>query len=193
MRNLFKYLKKVRRDLLLLLGVALTTHLLIEVVFNNYAGLFKGAHALGQFFSRISLAYVTSFIFYFVVVHLKSERDKENINEYVGKKVYDILTSARLLIQPLLQKNNSKATFRYMQKKELTELLRSIKRDEKEAPLIIGEQNATWVQWYEYLKKSTEDSISEIFARYNHLDTKLIKRLTRIHRSLFFLSIQPSV
>ena len=192
MTKLLKYFLSVRKELLNLLIIAICTYFLIEVVFNQYEEIFNGAYYWGQFFSKISIAYISAFIFYFFVVHIKNERDKENINEFVGHKVFDILTSAHLLIQPLQEKTNKKAKLEYFEFDELKKLLRSIKRNENEAPLRIGGINgrsANWIEWYEYLKDSTLKYIEEIFIRYNHLDTDLVKLLTRIQNSLFFKRI----
>lgn len=189
MRKLIKYFLKVRRELLLLLIIAIVTHLLIEIVFNQYEEIFVGAYYFGQFFSKLSIAYISAFIFYFFVVHIKNERDKENINEYIGHKVFDILTSAHLLIQPFQNKTDKKARFQYFDFEELKKLLHSINRNDNEAPLKVGGingRNANWIEWYEYLKESTLKSIEEIFIRYNHLDSELIKLLTRIQNSMFF-------
>lgn len=186
MKKIFKYFLTVNRSLLFGLVGALFIYFLIELVLNNYSELFPGAHTVGQLFSILSISYIASFIFYFIVVHIKSEEDKENINEYVGYKVYSIITSAHLFIQPLQQTKDKKAKFEDLDLANLKTLLRSINRNSKDAPYIINDQNATWLQWFEYLKESTQSNIKEIFVRYNHLDSKLIRLVTRIENSMFF-------
>ncbi len=101
LKELYKNFKTVRRELLTLLGLSLTVYFLIEFFLIDIPQLFSGGYKLGQFVGKICQSYISAFIFYFIVVHLKSEKDKRNINEYVGQKVYDILTSAHLFIQPL--------------------------------------------------------------------------------------------
>ncbi len=188
MKQIFKYFLKVRPALLILLSVAILTYFSIEFFLIGYPELFKGANKLGQLFSKLSVSYMAAFIFYFIVVHIKNEKDKENINEYVGQKVYSILTSAHLFIQPFLQIENRNASFSDLDLKKLRSLLASIKREAKDAPFSFeGEtENGTWLDWWEYLKESTFKSLKEIFVRYNHIDTKLIKILTRIENSAFF-------
>lgn len=186
MIKLYQYLLKVRKDLLFLLLIAIFTYILIEFWFINYIELFPGAFKVGQFFSKLSISYISAFIFYFIVVHIKSEKDKANVNEFVGHKVYSIITCANLFIQPLLQKDNPKAKFEDFDLNNLKKLLRSIDRNSKEAPYLINNENATWLVWFEYLKNSTFDSINNIFNRYQYVDTNLIKLITRIENSLFF-------
>lgn len=187
MIKLYKYFLKVRKDLLFLLLIAICTYVLIDFWFVHYNELFYGAYEVGQFFSKLSLSYISAFIFYFIVVHIKSEKDKENINEFVGHKVYSIITSATLFIQPFIQREDPKARFENFDLKDLGQLLRSIDRDSREAPFLIENEYASWLIWYEYLKKSTFDSINHIFNRYQHVDTNLIKLITRIENSLFFV------
>jgi len=186
MPKIIKYFLKVRKDLLTILITAILTYFSIELWFNNYSEIFQGANKIGQFISKLSISYISAFIFYFIVVHIKNEKDKENINEYVGYKVYDILTSAHLFIQPFLQIENKKASFDDLEIIKLHTLLASIIRDSKDAPYIVNDKNGTWLDWWEYLKESTFKSFAHIYVRYNHIDTKLIKILTRMENSLFY-------
>jgi len=186
MKQILKYFLKVRKDLLTLLAIAFSTYFIIEFWLNNYSEIFKGASKIGQLFSNLSISYISAFIFYFIVVHIKNEKDKENINEYIGIKVRDILNTSHLFIQPFLQIDNRKASFKDLDIKKLRSLLDSINRYSKDAPYTLNGENATWLQWWEYLKTSTFTSFSEIFIRYNHVDTELIKILTRMENSTFF-------
>jgi hypothetical protein len=186
MRKLYKYFLSARKDLKWLLLLSILTYFLIELVLIRYDELFVGAYIIGQFFSKLSISYISAFVFYFIVVHIKAQKDKENVYEWVGHKAYSIITDAHLFIQPLMQINEKKAKFEDLKENELSQLLKSINRTAKQAPYIVNGENASWLEWYEYLKKSTEDSIDEILVRYAHLDSEFIKILSRIENSLFF-------
>jgi hypothetical protein len=186
MKKTWKLFKKVRTSLLIILIISLSTNLSIELVFKNYHEIFPGANKIGELFSRLSVSYISSFIFYFIVVHAKSESDKENVNEFIGHNVYSIITCAHLFIQPLQQVKEEKARFENLDLKQLRSLLASIDRNEKKAPLIIDGENGTWLQWFEHLKDSVDENFKVIFLRYSHLDSKLIKILSRIEASMFF-------
>lgn len=186
MLKTFKHLKTIKKELIILLFTSLITYFLIEVVLMKFSEIFSGAYELGQFFSKISISYISAFIFYFIVIHIKSEKDKENINEWVGYKAHSIITDAHLFIQPLMQVDNKNARFKKLTKEELHLLLKSIKRRDKQAPYIVKDQKITWLEWFEKQKKSTQESIKEIFVRYPHLDSEFIKIITRIENSIFF-------
>ncbi len=186
MRKLIKYFTTVRKDLLILLVIAFANYILIEFWLNNISEIFSNASKIGQLSSELSIAYISGFIFYFIVVHIKSEKDKENINEWVGYKVHSILTSTHLFFQPFLKTENEKLWFRDWEKSDRSKLLSSIIRNAKDAPYNINETNASWLDWWEYLKDSIFKSFREIYLRDNHVDTKLIRILTRMEHSLFF-------
>ena len=185
MKQLYHYFVKVRTDLKILLVISIVTFFILELWLKYVPAIFNGADKVGEFFSRLSTSYIAAFIFYFLVVHIKNLKDKENINEFVGHKVYAIITSAHLLIQPFQQKSDPKARFKYLDRQELSQLLYSVNKAATEAPFSIKNEKATWLQWYEYLKESTENNLNQILVRYTHLDAELIKLLTRIENSLF--------
>ena len=184
MKNLLKALKSVRKDLSTLLLISIVVYLSIVLYLVHIPGFFPGAYELGQFVSKIAVSYISGFIFYFIVVHLKSVKDKEHVNEYVGHEVFGIITSGHLLIQPLMQKVDKKATFRYLDTKELYELLSQIDPLAKESPLSRNDESATWVEWYAYEIQSTQKHLVNIFQRFQYLDAELVKLLTRIQHSL---------
>ena len=138
MNNLYLYFRKVKKELKVLFFFSIVLYFIIELWLRNYPELFHGAGKVGDFFSRLSLSYISAFIFYFLVVHIKSQKDKENINEFVGHEVYQIITCGHLLIQPLQQKFNKDHTFKDLKFAELNNLLASIDRTAREAPFKIG-------------------------------------------------------
>lgn len=187
MKGIFRYFLKVRRELKVLLFMAIGGYLLIELWLTRYDEIFAGSAKIGEFFSRLATAYVSAFIFYFIVIHIKTERDKHNVNEFVGHEVYGIITVAHLLIQPFLTKNDKSARFVYLSAGELYTLLHSIDRQANEAPYSINGKPSTWLQWYEHLKEELLAHQKNILLRYAHLDSRLIKLLTRIEHSLFLV------
>lgn len=185
MKSIYRYFLKVRRELKILLLISIAGYFFIEIFLSNYGEIFPGSEKVGVFFSRLSTAYISAFIFYFIVVHIKTERDKHNVNEFVGHEVYGIITAGHLLIQPFMEKKDKSARFEYLSTGDLSSLLRSIDRQASEAPYSINGKPGTWLQWYEHLKRQIEVHQKNILIRYSHLDSRLIKLLTRLEQSLF--------
>ena len=117
MKELYKYIKNIKRLLLILLLISFVGYFTIELWLNSYKEIFKGANKIGQFFSNLCISYISAFIFYFIVVHIKSEKDKENINEYVGIKVSEIITCGHLFFQPFSDKNFGNLKFEDLSEK----------------------------------------------------------------------------
>lgn len=182
MKKLYNHLKKVRRELIALLLISIAGYFLI-VWLNIFPEIFSGANKVGEFFSKLCMAYTTSFIFYFVVVHIKSEKDKDNVNEYVAIQLSDIVTSGHLFFAPFKKGSFEKLTLNDFP----SSVFCSVNRF---APESFYRKNDdicyTWVECYEILKKNTFEALDVIFKRYNHLDTKLIKLLSRVEYSMMF-------
>lgn len=110
-----------------------------------------------------------------------------NINEVVGHDVYVIILNARQLIGPLQQKLDPSAKFEYFEGSKLSKLLNSIDRTAREAPFTNSQGvRANWIEWYAKIGIDSKELIDRIFRRYNHLDTKLIKLLSRLENSIFY-------
>lgn len=187
MKKLYGYFKKVRIELKTLLLISIVGYFLI-VWLNIFPEIFTGANKVGDFFSKLCIAYTTSFIFYFVVVHIKAERDKENVGEYVAIKLSDIITVGHLYFEPFL---NGKR-FEDLKPSDLTRsILDKVKRNEAgKGYTTLDGTPYTWLQIYEYHKKSTFEALDIIFRRYSHLDSKLIKLLSRIEDSMMYFQWQ---
>ena len=54
--------------------------------FAGWPEVFNGGAMLWDWLYRLCFAFAASFIFYVVVVHVKRQRDKENIRELLSKK-----------------------------------------------------------------------------------------------------------
>lgn len=178
---MYKYFKKVRKELLYLLIVSISGYWAIELL-NNFGEIFIGAHKLGVFFSNLCVSTVSAFIFYFIVVHIKEEKDRENISEYVGLRVSDIVTTGHLFFIPF-----SKKAFNDLTLKDLSRpALSAVDKTATDANLISNHEPMSWLGYYEHLKKETLTSINAVLSRYYHLDTELIRILSAVEHSMFF-------
>lgn len=183
MKSLLHYFKRTRKELRLLLFVSIAGYFLI-VFLNNFPQIFPGANKIGEFFSKLSMAYITSFVFYFIVVHIKNEKDKENINEFISIQLSEIITCGHLYFQPFIGSEKYKDT------NIITlpdEVFKSVNRFAPESFYTKSNgEKYTWIECYEFLKRDTLKAIDIIHRRYNHLDTKLIKLLSRIENSMLY-------
>lgn len=187
MKNIYKYFRSVRIELKIILAISFSIYLLIELVLRNFPPLFSNASSMADLISNLCASYISAFIFYFVVVHAKSEKDKENIYEYIGHEVYSIITNGHLFIQPLMQLSDPKARFYYPSSEELGLLLSSVNKYDTNAPISFENgEKGNWIDWFEFLKRGILENINEILA-FNHMsDSELIKLIQRIKNCMFF-------
>ena len=81
----FIYIASLDRTLTVLFifcGFVIIAH---EFVFAGWPELFSGGAALWELLYRLCFAFVASYIFYVVVIHVQRQRDKENIREFLSK------------------------------------------------------------------------------------------------------------
>lgn len=95
--NLFKknlepliFIKK-HKILSLVLLIALIIIICVNYFFANKTPIWEYAHITGQIFTNLSLGYITSFIFYILVIYLKSKKDQANIAKTVSRSIILIL------------------------------------------------------------------------------------------------------
>jgi hypothetical protein len=90
LREFFNWFKTVRKELRYILYAAVLSVLLFDFWLFYVPSLFPYAYQLGQLWYKICLAYITSFIFYYVNVHIQGERLKSKTMIYVNNKITSI-------------------------------------------------------------------------------------------------------
>lgn len=183
-----KLIKSIRKDLMLFFIVALITVCIIDFWLSDITELFSGGYKLGQITYKLCMSYISAFIFYFLVVHIKQQKDKENLYLYVSKKVHIINSSASGLISAISKASKITLTEKYPSKEELEIICKSIDPNTN-APLILGPQNnyANWIQYFNYSKKRSNNATEKVFRKMPFLDTELVNILARIEDNTFFL------
>lgn len=153
----------LRKDLGLLFISALLTIFLIDYLLIDIPEKFAGGYKLGQFIYKLCLSYISAFIFYFLVVHIKQQKDKENLYPYLAKKVYKVIKSALELISELAKVSNTTITNKYPTTSELDSMCKNININAN-APLLTGRRNyPIWIQYFNYLKKKSDNATEKIF------------------------------
>ena len=84
---MLKSLLRVRKELNIFLGISVVAVVSIGVLLRDIPEIIPKGAEIGEVFYRLSLSYIASYIFYFVVVHLKAEKDKKNISAYIFRSV----------------------------------------------------------------------------------------------------------
>jgi len=180
----------MRTELQVLLGLTLATISLIEFVLSHIPEFFQGGAALGTIISRICLSYVSSYIFYFFVVHAKSQRDKDNIYGYIAKKSDRIIGNAKSLIGSLKTESKHDFESEYPNLDDTQEMCKLV-NPHGQAPLVLGRLGnyANWIQYLDYYRTRTEETIVKVYTQLPFLDSDYLKLIVAIEDCTHFMVI----
>jgi hypothetical protein len=194
MTNFFNLIKTLRKDLSFLFIISLVTVCLIDFWLINVPEIFKKGHTFGPIVEKLCLSYISAFIFYFLVVHIKQQNDKKNIYTYVAHKSISIIAYGQTIGRDLAKAANVTLKEYYPSRHELLEVCSKVNPYSEEAPLLISMtgQKANWFQYFENYRQQTMSAIQDIYAKMPFLDTKLVRHLSLIENS-DFLSVTKAI
>ena len=187
--------RTLRKDITILFFICLATIICIDFWLINIPEKFTYGAKIGVIVEKLSLSYISAFIFYFLVVHIKTQKDKANIYTYVNKKVNMVIGSCIGLINELSKASNINLKEKYPNSEELTQIFLKINPNEN-APLLLSATSsiyANWIQYFEYSKKRSNDATEKIFLKMPFLDTKLVNLLAKIDDCSHFMVIRNVV
>lgn len=185
-----------RQLLNLLLLASIVTILLIDFLFNEMTEIVSFGYELGMVLSNLSLAYISSFIFYYVIVVLKEKKDKKNIyftvfewtDRLVGRaySVYHNVIAASGAINTDYDKKT-------ITKEQFVELCKlgnpnAISKTTFFRTPTNNQQPATYGELiYNDSVSNVEAYTEKIFNYMPFLETDFVKLINRLHSSHFFL------
>lgn len=194
MNRWIKYIISVRAELNILLILCFIIIFIIEFIFANIPELFYGSAKVGVIVDRLCLSFVSSYIFYFVVVHLKNQKDKENIYQYIANKTYQIIGDGKSVFLAL--KTEAKYEFGgdYPSLNDIEEICKAV-NPYGQAPLILGQLRnyANWLQFLVYYMNRTEEGIKKIYIKMQFLDSDYLKLIINIQDSTYFSIVKSLI
>lgn len=191
---MFKYLLSVRKDLMSIFLCSVFVILLMDFWLINIPEIFSGAHKIGQLIYRICLSYVSAFIFYFFVVHIKQQKEKEILNIYISEKVSTIIHHAKGIVTSMSTSTNIILKEDYPTKAEMDKMCRIINPQAVVSNFHIAiKKQRNWFELFNYHVLSSKEVIKEIFIRIHYFDSELFLKLSNIEDTIFFYSMSPKV
>lgn len=183
-----KLIISVRKDLGIIFIISLLIIFSIEFFLIKIPEIFNGGYKLGQIIYKLCMSYISAFIFYFLVVHLKQQKDKENLYSYIAQKVYIIISCAESLILELAKSSKIVLVNQYPSDAELAIICKSINPNDK-APLLLGGigNYANWVQYFDYQRNRSSDYTKKVLEKMPYLETELIIILDSIEDCTHFM------
>jgi hypothetical protein len=184
-----------RQLLNLLLFISIVIILLNDFLLNETFEIVSFGDELGTILSNLSLAYISSFIFYYVVVVVKDKKDKKNIyftvyewtNQLIGR-AYSVYHNL-IIASGVTHTDYDKKT---ITKEQFRELCNLGNPNAIATNTFLGTpanpQQATYGQLIYNNSFSNVKALTEkIFIYIPFLDTDFVKLINRLHSSTFFL------
>lgn len=176
-------IKTVRQDLFYLFLLAFCSIFLLEFWLFNIPEpkAFTVASELGEIYYKICFAYITAFIFYFLNVHLQSHKSKVKTFSYIENKIRK-LHSCRLNLIIALRNavGEPHKDYNLPSKEEINIMCKKIIPYN---PLVYGQLNLTYTDWYEFFKfldDETSENIKDLLILKDNLDSEIIRLLTNL-------------
>lgn len=194
MMKFFRNVFDVTPYLNITLLVAILSILLMEAYLKDVPENVAWGAEFGVVFYKLCLSIMASYIFYFIVVHLKSQSDKENINAFVATKSYRVVGEYKSQIQEIKKATNTVSGDEFLTKNEIQTMFQSI-NPKNNAPLILGQlgKSANWIQYMAYHKERTQKLVQKIFVKMPFLDSELVRLLAEIDDCSHFGMIESTL
>lgn len=139
----------------------------------------------------ICMSFITGYFFYVVVYQVKSEKDKQNLNDFLTERIDKIIGSYGNIYQELIE-NNKVYTSVPPEKEEIESLLKLIETNQLIKPGIYdGRLKRSWT-WFELMLTEKRKALEQInFLMTSHfIDSELLKILGKIVDSEYFFWIE---
>jgi hypothetical protein len=168
----FKYLRVLFVvALVILLAIQFSPVLLPEIFPDT-------SNKINEMISRLCYAYIGSFIFYYLVVHLKRKKDEANISEFVSNNIKYLYYNYKYLMNSM--QKNSENKIEFPNAEQLKNILGSIDPN-SEAPLVMGvhHRKADWFDLLDHVFDRHHIYLKKLETLVPHLPTRLVRILAR--------------
>jgi hypothetical protein len=186
-----KSLLSIRRDVafLSLLSAGL---LFVKLTWlNAIPELFVGGHVLGLIAEAVLASFVASFIFYFVVVHLKEHQDKERIAPHVKRWASRIVFNCTLQLNSIAHESGHDLKFPNPDKTKLTSALEKINPElEPPARLLTPKSSENWLEMMASCSEDTEMVAQNILRQALYINSNLVSIIIDITETMHHRTIK---
>jgi hypothetical protein len=191
MRNYIPIFGTIDKRLDLGLFLSISCVILVEFIFDKTAELFPGGAKLGDILSNLSLAFVASYIFYVVVVHMKYVKDKEHLDPFIELKTRQLVNAIRVLTHTLILRAKADPENKYPSEPELADIARKINLVDP-APDAYSRMHPhinTMSDFFYHWKKISEERLEDILSLSQYVETEQIELLLHIQESGFYSTL----
>jgi len=189
MGNFLRLFLSIKGGLLGIFLIALTLIFLKDFILTDIFQPNSSSSKIINLVYLFSFSYLTSFIFYFLVVHLKNLQDRLNIYEYIKNKNKGIIEKTESILRDL--KNRSRVSFnsKYPSTEELNKVFLIINLSETSPHLSFNGLSGYFTSWFEYFadhKNDIDEILNKILRYAQYVESDYVKLLLKIEDCNFF-------
>ena len=184
------YVCTLRKDLSIILAVAILFIFVMDMWLKNIPAPNGFFVAMGNFWYALSIAYVSSFVFYFFVVHYSRQKEKSLLYGYIGGLFNMIINDGKNIFADMVKKAGLNTDPEKMTKDQIEIMCSSTN---PLAPSTIMDFNGThyinWLEYLDYYRKRKEECLNKILMQMQYLDVEFVKILNQFILPHLFSSL----
>ena len=188
--RVMKFILSINKTINILVIISLTMILLNDLWFHKLPELFDGGEKLLNSLYNLAMGYLVSYVFYLVVVRYKEYKDEVHIDSVVLPLVNEVIKSSEL-VNECIKGIDTAGTLDLNDKESLKTFFKQKKFNDN-IPRVAGTflyAPATWADFLEGQKQLSRKNIQRAFSFISHLDPELIRLLTSLDNSGYFISL----
>jgi len=188
LRNFWRvYISTVNRVLLTLFGISILVLVAHDIIFAGWPELFVGGAALWNLFYRLCLAFAASFIFYFVVVHRKEQREKQTLRPFLYQYTGYLVEDAREISEKLKEATSLNLADDFPPTlEEAFKMCKAVSPCDR----VPGLFTVTWHEFLSFRSNRTKRNLTGIYAATPFLDPEHLQRIMDLDNSLYFRKVE---
>lgn len=194
--KIFRYLKTVRKEINIIVGVFFVIWMIKVFWLNSIPAPFSCFPRLGDLVEKLCASIISSYVFYFFVVHWKAEEDKEAVNPYVSIEVKHIISLCLGQLHEFSKVSGVDLTLDNLEKTSVEVAFEKIKPHDYSSTMFgfpPNLQRYNWLQYMGHYANRTRKTIDKLFQKITFLDSKLVQHLAGIHDCTHFGVVQNLV
>lgn len=174
------YIKTIRIEIIILGIVATLIIFIMDMWLNDLPAINNFFYAFGRFVYTLSAAYVASFIFYLITVHIPRENEKTIIYHHALPLFKTILYDGENIFNSLIKSNQKSWTFQELTDDQIRELCLHT-NPLSDSPIMEwnGSRKLNWIQFLGYYQRRKDDFLKKILVNLPYLDVEFVGQLTK--------------
>lgn len=148
--------------------------------------IFNNASRVGDIFYNLSLAYSASFIFYFITIYIKEQRDKKIYYKLVSLKIKNIVDNTKDFVSLAANHINYKLKNEYPTNEDIEEIFTNTNSNDETNVYYIKDSEFVCFTYVQYLRKqitSNKELIQSMYTKMQFLDSEFVELLSKIENN----------